>query len=75
MGLADPAVLVGRDQKILIALGREESRGSHFREDFRTRNDEEWDTNLMWGLSETGSNSKRVKYRQNPDLDTQFVAM
>lgn len=47
MGLADPAVLVGRDLKILIALGREESRGSHFREDFPTRNDEEWDTNLM----------------------------
>ena len=41
MGLADPAVLVGRDLKILIALGREESRESHFREDFPTRNDQE----------------------------------
>jgi len=29
----------------------------------------------MWALSETGSNRKRVKYRQNPDLDTQFVDM
>ena len=75
MGLADPAVLVGRDLNILIALGREESRGSHFREDFPTRNDEEWDTNLVWGLYETGSNSKRVKYRQNTDLNTQFIDM
>jgi succinate dehydrogenase/fumarate reductase flavoprotein subunit len=73
MGLADPAVLVGRDQKILIAICREKSRGSHFREDFPTRNDDEWDTNLMWDLSETGLNSKRVKYRQSPDLNTQFV--
>jgi fumarate reductase (CoM/CoB) subunit A len=55
------------------ALSREESRGSHFREDFPTRNDDEWNTNLMWDLSETGLNSRRVKYRQNPDLDTQFV--
>ena len=55
------------------ALAREESRGSHFREDFPTRNDDEWDTNLMWDLSETELTSKRVKYRQDPDLDTQFV--
>jgi L-aspartate oxidase len=56
------------------ALAREESRGSHFREDYPDRNDDEWDASILWRLTEAGLESERVKYRQDPDDANQFVS-
>jgi succinate dehydrogenase/fumarate reductase flavoprotein subunit len=53
------------------ALAREESRGSHYREDFPERDDGRWLVNLFWRQERDEPVARRARYRQDPDAPRQ----
>jgi fumarate reductase (CoM/CoB) subunit A len=60
------------DLMALAALHRTESRGSHYREDFPERSDDDWDTSIFWKIGDDGEAVPTSrKYRQDPDSNVQ----
>jgi L-aspartate oxidase len=55
------------------ALAREESRGSHFREDFPVQDDARWLTNLVWREERGEPAMCLARYRQDPDSPIQVA--
>jgi len=62
------------DLMALAALHREESRGSHYREDFPEMSDENWNSSIFWKLG-SGDDPEPTagKYRQNPNDPAQVT--
>lgn len=62
------------DLMALTALHRTESRGSHYREDFPERSDENWDKSIFWQLGSDGEPQPTSgKYRQDPNDSVQVA--
>jgi len=62
------------DLVALTALHRTESRGSHYREDYPERSDENWDKSIFWKLGADGEPQPIArKYRQNPNDSVQVA--
>ena len=58
------------------ALHRTESRGSHYREDFPDRSDENWDHNVFWSMDDSGEAQPTAgRYRQDPNESTQVTSL
>lgn len=56
------------------ALHRTESRGSHYREDFPERSDEDWNLNVFWSADADGEAIPSAgNYRQNADDSEQVT--
>jgi succinate dehydrogenase/fumarate reductase flavoprotein subunit len=55
------------------ALLREESRGSHFREDFPARDDGRWLVNIFWRSRGGEPEPVLARYRQEPTVPVQVV--
>ena len=54
------------------ALLRQESRGSHFREDHPERDDRRWLVNILWTLAEGELVPSFGRYRQDPASSVQL---
>ena len=55
------------------ALLREESRGSHFREDFPRQDDARWLVNILWRSRVGEPEPTLARYRQGPASSVQIV--
>jgi succinate dehydrogenase/fumarate reductase flavoprotein subunit len=55
------------------ALLREESRGSHFREDFPAQDDDRWLVNILWRSRAGEPAPTLARYRQEPAATAQIV--
>jgi L-aspartate oxidase len=74
--LETDSLLFTADLMAMAAQHRTESRGSHYREDFPGRSDEEWKHNVFWKMGPDGQPQPTAgRYRQNPADPRQVVAV
>ena len=76
-----PSIYVLETENLLLtaeimaraALLREESRGSHFREDFPRQDDARWLVNILWRSRAGEPEPTLARYRQDPASSIQIV--
>jgi fumarate reductase (CoM/CoB) subunit A len=66
-------LLLAAELMARAALWREESRGSHFREDFPRQDDARWLVNVVWRSRDGEPAPTLSHYRQDPDAAAQMT--
>jgi fumarate reductase (CoM/CoB) subunit A len=67
-------LLLTAEMMARAALAREESRGSHFREDFPRQDDARWLVNVLWRSRGGEPAATLARYRQDPESPVQLTA-